>query len=122
MFPPSMAARLLLFYSHVVSLTAYKAQLALMSREVLLATTKAVQRVVKAPWQAVPTQFLQKAKLFGFPTEAHDVALRARAAALRAALGSSVLAVVEARVETFKVSDAAALDPRRPRHITSLFS
>lgn len=81
--PPSMAARVLLINSHIVSLMMYKAQLAPLTREVMQEGTRALQRTTKAPWQSIPTAYLNNAKLFGMPVEAQDFEVRARAAAIR---------------------------------------
>lgn len=122
LFPPSMAARILLYDSHFVSFTACNSQLAPLSRENRQSAAKALQRTVKSPWQAVPAIFFHDAKLFGLPTEAQDICVRARAALLLAALRSGVLTAVEQRVHEFRNSDAAAFDPRRAWHQSSTFS
>lgn len=79
--PPTMAPRLMLYNSHVVSLMMYKAQLAPLSREAAHTATQALQRTTKAPWQSIPNEVLHCA---------HGLQLRARAPAMTGAVRSTV--------------------------------
>lgn len=69
---PSMAARVMVYNSHFVSLLMYKAQLAQVSREASAAAARALQRTTKAPWQAIPNDFLHNATLYGLPIDAFN--------------------------------------------------
>lgn len=62
LFLPSMAARVLLFNNHVMSLMMHKARLVPVSCEAAHVVTRALQRATKAPWQSMPNEFLINAK------------------------------------------------------------
>lgn len=67
--PPTLS-KLLNYNIHIVSLVIYKAQVLPVPRHILFALAKVLQGTVKAPWQAMPTKFLENLRVLGFPVEA----------------------------------------------------
>lgn len=124
LFPSSMAARILLHTSHVVSLTADKSQLAPLPREVRQSAAKALQRTQSRlrGRRCQPSSCATPSFPASPPRRRTSVFARARAASLRAVLRSGVLTVVAQRIGEFQNSDAAALDPRRAWPQSSTFS
>lgn len=99
---------------HIVSLVVYEAQLVPPLRAIVAELRRILQRVVRAPWLAIPTVVLEDFEGLDLPLESRNIDRVALCAQWRGRASLGVWDLAQKRIREFASSEAPALEPSRP--------